>query len=365
MDKARIANALNILGVPFNDKENGWFELQCLFAHKHNGGTDHHPSASIKYSADDGAGYNCWACQSTYKDLKFALWALIHDSGKGIPHNLVIEALQASGDAKISLPKLAPKVSSAIGAEIVASNCTPFPKAYLERFPSVLTKRNSGDYAFPEALEFLISRQTPLQVIRDFDFRWDMKYKRVLVPTYLKGKTLAGVDGRFIHHNPGIQGENTSPKYWVYLHKESKHATPYSNTDCVWFRQSTLSQKKPLVLVEGMFDAARVYQHYRNVTCIGGASVPAAKLPYLKGCKEVIFIPDNDLAGREAAKRLRHDLPTLKVIQLPSPSKDVGAMTAFEVRRLLAPHLKLAEPLWTKKDADLYGTPEVQGGVHG
>ena len=231
-----------------------------------------------------------------------------------------------------------------------------FPKEYLAKFPSVLLKASSGGYAFYDAIKFLANRRVPLQVIQDLDLRWDAKFKRVVFPTYLKGKVCAGLEGRFINFNPEIIGEDTATKYWVYTHSLKKGDTPRSNSSTVWFRQSQLRASKPLVLAEGAFDAARVYQHYRNVTAMSGAFVGTPKLEYLKQFRKIILLPDNDESGAQSAIKLKKLLPSIRIVNIPENFKDAGEMPSAGVRALLAPHLKLDDPLLTKNEVSMKQT---------
>lgn len=345
------AEILGLLGHRYTMSASGWLSCSCLFAkHHHKTGVDRTPSARL---APDGNGYKCFSCGVSYAQPNRMLWKLYNlNASKNINNEKVNTALSFVLNNK--QPPYLPTASVEQYSYAVDKSFIQFPKEYLAKFPSVLLRNSTGDYAFPEAIKFLASRKTPKQVIEDFDFRWDAEFKRVLVPSYLKGKILAGFEGRNILFNPNIQGENTEPKYWIYTHKPTKQSPAQSNIGIVWFRQSSLSQKKPLVIVEGMFDAARVYQHYRNVTAIGGASVSPTKLQYLKECKQIFMLPDNDPAGEESVAKLKKMLPYMIVIPIPLPAKDAGEMSSIDVRNLLQPHLKLSDPIWTQADKELY-----------
>ncbi len=342
---------LELLGVSYKPLSSGWLHIPCLLAkHKHTYGVDRNPSARINPT---GYGYLCEACGSKYHSPTVLLWDLFNlNNALSISNDRVNQALslcECAEPAEHPLHSMNTETEHKVSRPVFRA----FPKAYLAKYPPVLSRGASGSYRFFDAFQFLAGRSIPKQVIEDFDMRWDDKHKRVLIPTYSKGRTLAGFEGRFIYYNPAIIGENTPPKYYVYTHAEGRFSPRYSNNGLVWFRQSHLRPSRPLVVVEGMFDAARIYQHYRNVTCMSGSHVSpdSEKFNYLRGCKQVILIPDNDLAGQHAAEKLKMMLHRMQVIQLPDAYKDAGAMPALEVRTLLSPHLKLDPPIWTKAEA--------------
>ncbi len=347
------ASILNTLGIPFNQASDGWLECSCLYArHKHQGGTDLMPSAKLNST---GAGYRCFACSTTAKDAGQMLRNLRNLNERvGWDNTKIKQALK--------LLKQQPENDSPVDGQNVRVLEPPvgmvkpfkkFPSEYLELYPSVLRKNSADKFIYPDSISFLAKRQTPLQVIADFDFRWDAKHTRILVPTYQRAIILSGLIGRNIKYIKGIS-DSDHPKYFDYSHFTAKDKIKVNNSSLVWFRQSTLNKKKPLILVEGMFDAARVYQHYRNVTAVTCVCISSPKLNYLSDFKSVYLIPDNDKAGTDAASNFQKLIPTLKIIKIPSTYKDISDMTAFEVRELLAPHFKLDAPIWTKKDAELY-----------
>lgn len=345
-----IAKAiLSILSVGYSKCSDGWYSLPCLFGkHNHSNGADIHPSAKM---SPDGNGYRCFACSASYRTAEIMLWDLFKmNTNAGVSNERVNAAL-----AYCSGNKAPPHLASESGGSVSnkEQGILPFPKEYLARFPSVLLKSPStGTYAFRDAIDFLANRRTPLQVIQDFDLRWDAAYKRIVFPTFLKGKVCAGLEGRFINFNADIVGMDTATKYWVYTHSPKKGDAPRSNSGIVWFRQSKLRLSKPVVLAEGVFDAARIYQHYRNVTAISGAFISPAKLAYLKQFKQVILLPDNDATGERSALTLKELYPAVQIVRVPTRYKDAGEMPSAEMRSLLEEHLRLDAPLLTKKESE-------------
>ena len=344
---------LEILGVVHSGSAGGWLSCSCLFAsHRHSGGVDSKPSATFNPT---GNGYKCYACGTSATSAQFLLRELRNlNEEKGISNDRVRAALAyALGNSTVHGNGLCDSDLP------VAPHChsdrpfKPFPKEVIAKMYPVLSKRSSGAYVFPEAIQYLISRKVPEQVIADFDMRWDHDRHRIVVPSFLKGKTLANLHGRLVNLNPEIVGLGTPPRYLEYGFKPTPKAPDHYNVS-VWFRQSKLSQKAPLIVCEGMFDAARVYQSYRNVTAMLGVNASSAKQHFLHECKEIILIPDNDDSGEKSAMKLKQLFPHIKIIPVPYPFKDAGEMSAVDVREMLLPHVALDSPIWTKKDAETY-----------
>ena len=156
-----------------------------------------------------------------------------------------------------------------------------FPKHWLAGFAKATIS--------PEAMAYLKGRNVPDKVIEDLDLRFDYARKGVGFPYYHQDGRLAGMRARLID-------STSDKKHHDYLYNSE------NNTHVTWFRESTLDTTKPIVVVEGQFDCARVYQAYRNVTAILMAYPTEAKLEKLMQFPSIIWFSDNDKAGIKSAK---------------------------------------------------------------
>jgi DNA primase len=112
-----------------------------------------------------------------------------------------------------------------------------------------------------------------------------------------------------------------------------------------------LDPLRPVVLVEGPFDYAKVYRLYRNVVCNLTTSLSAGKVKKLKTTVGVVAFFDDDVAGVEAAltlkEQLKHDCAYSMVEYPPLPKgkekQDPGDahMTLDVIAKMLKKHVTL------------------------
>jgi len=95
--------------------------------------------------------------------------------------------------------------------------------------------------------------------------------------------------------------------------------------------------KTPGILVESVFDLARVYEIYRNVMCPLTASLSSRKIDRIRRLDHVVVMFDADRAGdqawRKVATALRNDCVVEKV-SLPE-GKDPGELSIPYLHKLL------------------------------
>jgi len=97
------------------------------------------------------------------------------------------------------------------------------------------------------------------------------------------------------------------------------------------FNIDKLDREKPLYVVEGIMDVAKVWMYLsQNVTCTFGSSLAAHQLEILKTFKKIVVIPDNDEAGK--AMMIQIDKSFEKefyVLPLIRDFKDAGECNSF------------------------------------
>ena len=325
---------LKILGVPFSDHGDGWLTIPCLFAkHTHGGGVDNAPSARFN---PEGVGYKCYTCHESHGKPTTLLYCLFSQNAEAGYNNVkVAAAIKFLGTQE--LPDLEDTAEQPIPPAPPAF--VRYPKSFLDPFPSALKHH--------ESLTYLISRSVPKQAIVDFDIRFDQNARRVVFPYFLDKTKCAGAEGRLaFERHPDFRAQNQAPRYTSYRWNGK------TNKGRVWFRQSELKLRKPLIVVEGPFDAIKCYCHYRNVTAMLGSFPSKAKIAFLAKFTHVFWIADNDQAGQTAKGKILQELPPTKIsfIDIPKKYGDVGEMPSAEVRMLLLPYLDLDPPILTKKE---------------
>ena len=333
MDKIGVG-ILKVLGVPYQDSGDGWLSIPCLFAkHTHSGGVDSKPSARFNPT---GTGYKCFACNESYGKPSTILYSLLTMNAEaGINSNKVLAALEYLKTNKLpdddKVEKQAPKEPAAF---------MKFPKKeFLDKFPRALKCR--------ESLAYLVTRKLPRQAIEDFDIRFDPESRRVLFPYFLSPSNCAGAEGRLSFDPPkDFKAQNQAPRYISYRWNDK------TNKSRVWFRQSELRLRKPVIVVEGCFDAIRVYCHYRNVTAMLGSFPSKTKLEYLSKFKHIFWMADNDMAGDDSKEHIAKIFPPTKItfIDVPSGYKDAADMPSAEVRGLLSQFLAPDAAILTQKE---------------
>lgn len=255
-----------------------WVMFSCLFAHhNHASGKDSTASAGIHITAGGASIYNCLACKVSGEITRILLELYALNKKSDIPSPHIATALEYMDEEDIFVYD-----PDEYTEDEKVKGFVEFPDFWLKGFPSAL--------ACPEAMAYLKGRNVPDKVILDFDLRFDHARRAVGFPYYDEmHKKLAGMRARMID-------PSSEKKHHDYLYNS------VNNTHTTWFRESKLDVEKPVVVVEGQFDCARVYQAYRNVTAILTAFPTKRKLEHLLQFDRIVWFSDNDTAGLKSSK---------------------------------------------------------------
>jgi len=170
----------------------------------------------------------------------------------------------------------------------------------------------------PKAMAYLNSRGIDPAFWDFFDLRYDATKDTVCFPIRTSTGKLAGMRGRFL--KPVADFRHFDYK-WNHI----------NNTALVWLGEHHIDFLKPVVVVEGQFDYAKVFQVYHNVLSNLTSSLSVPKIKKLQNAVEVISFFDNDAAGGIAHELLQHKLGPLRRVVYPKGSKDPGAMTVNQL----------------------------------
>lgn len=164
MKENKLNNVLQLVGAENLTPGNGWFKFSCLFArHTHYSGKDSSPSAGV--TIDVGVSiYNCFSC-GTKMPIDAALTELlVLNKQEGIDNSRVVAALDfiTSSEDELIDP------SDFYFDDEKKNNFFEFPETWLQSFSPVESSK--------PALEYIANRKgggLPLQVLKDFDVRFD------------------------------------------------------------------------------------------------------------------------------------------------------------------------------------------------
>lgn len=290
-----------------------------LAPYTHQSGSDKHPSFGI--FRGPGAKGNCFSCGFAGPLVGLVLrlrdYEKKNPSGRPINLSKAMEVLEAqeqddplladSGEPTIDEQAFSPPV----GYVYV------WPESYLDRFEDAYTQSEVHPYLSGRAIDCITARR--------LDIKWDPKDERICFPLRDFHGRLCGVHGRSIH-------AEVEPRYKVYLHNGHSNQT-------VWFGEHLLDHEKPVVIVESVFDLARVYPIWPNVITPRSAGFPQEALKRLDGLTYILTLGDNDKAGDEFRDRISKVKGAFVCHASVAPFKDPGEADEETIRTALDPLL--------------------------
>lgn len=334
MNKEQVVKLLEILKADHIHPMLEWVKCSCIFSkHTHKSGRDNNPSSGVSFNTNVNM-YNCYSCGTAMPigDALFELQTL--NRQKGIIDTNVVKAMTFIEDID--------------SEDYVHEDVDLVKKKDFYDFSDVWLTSFSSVTSFPQAMEYLNNREggpVPLQVIKDLDLRYDQPKKMIGFPyrdwSYNK---VAGMRGRCIDADVNTNDAKKKWRHYDYSYDGK------NNTSLVWYRASKLDNGKPLVVVEGEFDAARVYQLYRNVTALLTANVSNEKMEQLCQFAEGIYwFTDSDEPGGKSRIRAREFFESKGVkfedLWAPEGYKDPGETPIKFLKYVLKEHLTLDETI--------------------
>lgn len=179
---------------------------------------------------------------------------------------------------------------------------------------------------FPEALEYIKSRNVSLETAKKLNIVYDSVNKRICFPVRARDSVLYGFSGRSI-------GDQT-PKIMNY---GSFAKSGYILGADLWVK------KRPIVLVEGLFAYARLHEEIGdlpyNIGALMGSSISDnQKSILLYEYSTVYLMLDGDAPGlsatQRAYKKIYKDFQTL-VTTFPEGKNDPADLTKEEILSML------------------------------
>ncbi len=290
MDRASIKEILQeVLGpnVPLIDHEN-WVGMHCAFAPwKHERGTDATPSAGVSVNPDDSSVYHCFSCHSK-GTLGWFLKEMERYTGEN--YSGIIRGLVSDEFFGGVLPEW--------GAAKAAKRAE---QTYLDE--EVYLNLYEPAQGHPYLRERSIPDSTAESIGLMIDPSDSEGEERIVFPVYDQHYRLVGLTGRATRKDARLK---------VRDYHGFKKAMALLGSHLV------LPEDKQVVLVEGLFDYAKVYSAGYAALAVmhSGLTDHQARILLDIGLP-VVLMYDNDNAGRdgsdEAASKLVGKLPVSRV----------------------------------------------------
>ena len=159
-------------------------------------------------------------------------------------------------------------------------------------------------------------------------------YDRAVIPIHdHDGKNIVGIIGRSVK-------EYKTPKFLFY-------PTGFTKTGLFYNYHRALDKVKEthcLFIVEGQGDVWRLHEAgITNVISIFGKSLSKEQEIHLSRMPitRIVVLTDNDQAGREAKIQIQRQLNRMYKLSFPKiPTKDIGEMTAQQIKSMVLPQIK-------------------------
>lgn len=260
--------------------------------------------------------FQCYAC-GTSGDLYGVVVELAYLGWHGPIKDLVAMSL-ASADHQKTHSHMLEDVDSAVQAPYGLA-LHPFSETWL----ASVDKWHEAE----AAKSYLAGRSVSPRVADRMDFRFDWDQNRVGVPVRDFAGRLMGFHGR------DITGMG-DPPYRMYSQKGFTNPV-------VWLGEHWIDYDEPVVLVESVFDMARVMEVADNVMAPLSAYFSRAKAERLNGVKQIVCLFDSDEAGNRATQRVidwaSRQKTNIKVFveTLPGGVNDPGDLSVDQITALL------------------------------
>lgn len=311
MKSDKIKVFLRLIGIKTGYVQNEWYMASCplaKFTHKH--GTDRNPSFGV--SIEDGKShYHCFSCGNG-GSLDDLLMKLVFFYKKKLPDTIRLQDANTfidEEDSRIVLPDWEENQRK--------DKIYHWPEYWLEGYYPA--------WEYEGAVEYLESRLITKSVSDYLDIRYDERQGRVLFPFRDYSSKLIGARGRAMDKEAFL-------RYSDYKYQG------ISNIGITWYNESNIDVRKPVVLVEGSFDLARILPVYTNVLACLTASVNMQKLYRVSGFKQLILFFDNDEGGNQLADKMEMNLSSLtrRVFYDENDENDPGLMTYDRIEEILS-----------------------------
>lgn len=315
-----IGSWLKKVGSEARGRRGEWVEAPCPLARwRHEKGTDSKPSFAVKLGPGESF-VNCFSCGFAGRQSAVVteLMALTTNDPTARSSMDLAGALNMCTDANRDQPL---SLAAGVAAKPEEVEDPLIPAWWLQSFA------RAWDVEEPRG--YVLGRGATLEAMKHFDLRWDEFRGRLGFPIRDAGGQLRGMQGRT------LRDDKIKYLHYTFNGECSRHTM---------LNEQAVDPDRPVVAVEGPFDALKVWTVYPNVVALMGTHVTAKRRIGMARFRRVVALLDGDKAGREAAKRLRRAHRDVVVVHLPQGA-DPGGMSFDDIKNLLdtaGPKAKLA-----------------------
>lgn len=331
MNDVDIRTFLQMMGVVHVRKSGGNITAECPFGpYKHSKGSDSHPSFSVKINITGKSVANCFACKTSGTLLQLANE---FNNYAHAPHVIQFvkdnEWMEPKEDKpktfghKLDWRKAKWLLSGEEQKEVIMHASKVFDEDAVQTIP--LEKITKYLKSIPA---YVINRGISKQTAKDWSLGYDKKMLRVVMPVFDRRNRLVGYAKRDI-----TPEKKDLPKYLFNRGFEKEFYL---------YGENLISPSRgDIVVVEGQFDALKVYQAGFNAVAVLGSFMSETQACKIKDAlplgKKVIIMMDGDEAGEKATEQiltiLSDKVYAAKRI-LPS-GKDPGEMTESQIKEMV------------------------------
>lgn len=169
------------------------------------------------------------------------------------------------------------------------------------------------------AYRYLIERRGVSEAMANkYDLRYDYSKDMIVFPYKNVYGKVAGARGRAV-------------ELWDEEPKNIKHhdytSNNINNASMVWYNEPALASGKPIVVVEGQFDALRVASVYPYVVANLTAKPMPDKIRKLMQADHIVLMMDNDMTGEASINKYKNiigDTVPITIVELPEKYDDNG-----------------------------------------
>lgn len=272
----KILNKLEEAGIDISNNKvsNNNILIKCPFAHisGHSKGYDSNPSFGFKVTDKKGFVYNCFTCHRSgtsfiklYEELK--KYNIINNklNPYDIQNELIISIFSNKGNRDDAEKK---EIYNLVG------------------------EPNYSNYEF---ISYNLKRGINVKTLKELRIRFDEKTSDIIIPAY----DFYGHYKGYINHNPN--------------RIDKKYINKFSSKDFLFLENKILLKGRKGIVVEGVYDAIKIYQFLNelnlrydySVIALLGSSPPAIQINLLtEYFNSLLLMGDNDKAGIEMEKNI-------------------------------------------------------------
>ncbi len=324
MDKQQLTDTLRELGVEnFRvSVQTQRLQISCLLApFTHRGGTDANPSCSISFG-NGTSTVHCFSGACNFQGGFSQYLSMYNQYREGDIAEIVNRiAYIERGDPSAKLDSSMKRYEQKIARNREVANKM---EAWSEEELAIFTKEDRAS--------FRAARGISLEAYEKFGLLWDGRNNRVVIPIRRFDGALVGCTGRhWCQKCAAKEKHDEHPKYYNYWNFPKARFL---------FNENLLDKKKPVYLVEGVFDVIRMASvGYGNTVAIMGSNISKEQAHKLRSFGQAVtLIFDGDSSGRHGTMRaidqLRRGVLALKEVSLPDDT-DPGSLSEEDLKKFV------------------------------